>query len=77
MKIRSFTDLDAWREGHKLVLMIYKITKHFPSEEKFAIINQMRRCDVGYLERRDFNKMADQSTKVSKLLNGLIKFCKK
>lgn len=46
MKIRSFTDLDAWREGHKLVLMIYNITKHFPSEEKFAIINQMRRCVV-------------------------------
>ncbi|HDZ54790.1 MAG TPA: hypothetical protein ENI19_02575 [Candidatus Nealsonbacteria bacterium] len=33
--------------------------------------------DIEYLERRDFNKMADQSTKVSKLLNGLIKFCKK
>ncbi|MBU1063057.1 four helix bundle protein [Patescibacteria group bacterium] len=25
-KIRSFTDLDAWKEGHKLVLMIYKVT---------------------------------------------------
>jgi len=26
-KIKSFTDLDAWKEGHKLVLDIYKITK--------------------------------------------------
>jgi hypothetical protein len=26
-KIKSFTDLDAWKEGHKLVLMIYEITR--------------------------------------------------
>jgi len=34
-KIRSFTDLDAWREGHKLVLMVYERTKEFPKEEIF------------------------------------------
>lgn len=39
-KIRSFTDLDAWKEGHKLVLDIYKVTKEFPEEEKFGIIIQ-------------------------------------
>lgn len=26
-KIKSFTDLIAWQEGHKLVLLIYQITK--------------------------------------------------
>lgn len=45
-KIRNFTDLDAWKEGHKLVLMIYEITKNFPKEEMFGIISQMRRCAV-------------------------------
>ncbi len=25
-KIKNFTDLDAWKESHKLVLMIYDIT---------------------------------------------------
>ena len=45
-KIRSFTDLVAWQEGHKLVLIIYKITKEFPKEEIFALTNQMRRCAV-------------------------------
>jgi four helix bundle protein len=45
-KIRSFTDLNAWKEGHKLVLLIYKITKSFPPEEKFGLIDQMRRCAV-------------------------------
>jgi hypothetical protein len=29
-KIKSFTDLNAWKFGHLLVLDIYKITKKFP-----------------------------------------------
>ncbi|OGZ33008.1 MAG: hypothetical protein A2174_03405 [Candidatus Portnoybacteria bacterium RBG_13_41_18] len=45
-KIRSFTDLDAWKEAHKLVLMIYRVTKDFPREELFGLINQMRRAAV-------------------------------
>jgi len=45
-KIKSFTDLIAWKEGHALVLMTYKITKSFPKEEMFALTNQMRRCAV-------------------------------
>ncbi|MEK7508228.1 MAG: four helix bundle protein [Patescibacteria group bacterium] len=44
--IRSFTDLDAWKEGHKLVLMIYKVTKDFPKEEMFGLVSQVRRCAV-------------------------------
>ncbi len=42
-KIRSFTDLKAWQEGHKLVILIYKITKHFPKEETYSLTDQMRR----------------------------------
>ena len=45
-KIQSFTDLDAWKEGHKLVLMVYTLTKYFPKDELFALTSQMRRCAV-------------------------------
>ena len=45
-KIKSFTDLNAWKEGHKLVLMIYDITKQFPKEEMFGLVSQIRRCAV-------------------------------
>lgn len=44
--IKSFTDLNAWKEGHQLVLAIYKMTKLFPSDEKFGLINQMQRASV-------------------------------
>lgn len=45
-KIKSFTDLHTWQEGHKLVLMIYEITKDFPKEELFSLTSQMRRAAV-------------------------------
>ncbi|HPA25876.1 MAG TPA: four helix bundle protein [bacterium] len=45
-KIKKFTDLNTWKEGHKIVLIIYKITKEFPRDEVFGLISQLRRCAV-------------------------------
>lgn len=33
-----------WQKSHQLTLDVYKITAGFPSEEKFGIVNQMRRA---------------------------------
>jgi len=112
-KIKSFADLYAWQEGHKLVLMVYQETENFPSKEIFGLTNQMRRAavsatsniaegfsrqtvkekcqfysvargsvtelqnqlliarDVGYLAKEKFNKIAEQTVLVSKLISGL------
>lgn len=45
-KISSFRQLFAWQESHKLVLMIYEITKVFPKNEIFGLTNQLRRAAV-------------------------------
>ncbi len=42
-KIKDFTDLIAWQEGHALVILIYNLTKAFPKDETFSLISQMRR----------------------------------
>ena len=119
-KIKSFTDLVAWQEGHKLVLLVYKETENFPEKEKFGLVSQMRRCvvsitsnisegfsrntnkdkyqfysmaqgsltelqnqlliarDIGYLKKDKFQKIAEQTVTVNKLINGLkrIKYTK-
>jgi len=117
-KIKSFTDLDTWKEGHKLVLLIYESTKFSPKEERFALTDQIRRAavsitsniaegfsrqslrekiqfysiskgsntevqnqsiiakDLKYLDQEKFLELIQQSIRVSKLLSGLIKYCK-
>jgi len=46
MKIKSFQDLNIWKESHRLVLEIYKVTKTFPSEETYALVSQLRRASA-------------------------------
>lgn len=45
-KIYSHKDLIVWQKGIDLAIIIYKLTSKFPSEEKFGLINQMRRAAV-------------------------------
>lgn len=113
-KIESFTDLNVWKEGHKLVLSIYKYTKNFPKEETYSLVDQMRRAsssvtaniaegfgrqtykekaqfyylskgslselknfiliakDVGYLEKADFQQLAEQANLTDQLLQAFI-----
>ena len=44
--IKSFTDLTAWKEAHKLTLIIYKETQLFPEIETYGLTSQMRRAAV-------------------------------
>lgn len=44
--ILKFTDLIAWKESHKLVLLTYKTLEDFPKKELFALCDQIRRCVV-------------------------------
>jgi four helix bundle protein len=42
----EYTELDVWIESRKLVKMVYDITKTFPKEELYGLVNQMRRSAV-------------------------------
>ena len=43
-KVQSFKDLIIWQKSHQLTLDIYKLTKQFPTDEKFGVISQIRRA---------------------------------
>ena len=45
-KIKNFKDLRIWQEAVLFAEQIYKITKEFPKDELYGIVNQMRRAAV-------------------------------
>ena len=42
--MKDFREILVWQRSHALTLEIYRLTHHFPSEEKFGLVNQMRRA---------------------------------
>ncbi len=40
--IKNFYDLRVWQDAHQLTLDVYRITKKYPSEERFGLTAQMR-----------------------------------
>lgn len=42
----GYRQLKVYQEAHKLVLLVYKITRGFPKTELFGLISQMRRAAV-------------------------------
>jgi four helix bundle protein len=44
--MKKFKNPKVWREGMKVVVEVYNLTKSFPEEEKFGLVSQMRRCAV-------------------------------
>lgn len=75
----TFRNIKVWQKAHEMVLKIYKITKDFPSSEKYGLTAQLRRSAAsvatniveGYKRRSDkefahFLNMADTSLEETK-----------
>jgi four helix bundle protein len=43
MNIRSFEDLEVWKKGREVRLFVQNVIKKFPSDEKFALVFQIRK----------------------------------
>jgi four helix bundle protein len=46
MKTFSFEKLKVWQKSRYLAVRVYKFTKHFPEDERFGLVSQMRRSVV-------------------------------
>lgn len=39
----SYKDLNIWKKGYELVLEVYKLSTKFPNDERFGLVDQLRR----------------------------------
>ncbi len=46
MSLVTYKDLEVWKRSMDIVELIYSLTSKFPSEEKYGLVSQMRRCSV-------------------------------
>lgn len=44
--IKTYKDLEIYKEAYKLALYIYKVTTKFPKEEIYGLTSQIRRAAV-------------------------------
>lgn len=42
----AFEKLEVWKDSKQLSIEIYRITRTFPSEEKFGLTSQLRRATI-------------------------------
>lgn len=45
-KLHKFRKLTVWQRSIKFVSLIYQVTSNFPKEEKYGLIDQIRRAAV-------------------------------
>ena len=54
--MNNYKTLKVWQLSRELTKDVYVITKKFPSDEKWSLINQLRRCSVSVLSNiADYN----------------------
>ena len=41
-----FEKLEVWKEARELITIVYKITANFPTNERFGLVDQIRRAAV-------------------------------
>ncbi|MEQ9285823.1 MAG: four helix bundle protein [Cyclobacteriaceae bacterium] len=69
--MHQYKELKVWQKSMDLAESIYEVTKGFPSEEKYGVTGQLRRCAIsipsniaegaGRNSDRDFSRFLDIS----------------
>ena len=42
--MKDFRSLEVWQKAHRMTLAAYRVTKTFPSDERFGLTSQIRRA---------------------------------
>lgn len=70
--IRHFTDLIVWQRAHGVALEIFRISKGWPMEERYALTDQARRASrsVGANLAEGWGKRRYEAAFVAKLVDA-------
>lgn len=44
--MQDFRNIEVWQVAHKFALNLYRVTSHFPDNERYGITSQLRRACV-------------------------------
>ena len=44
--MHNYLELNVWKKARVLVKKVYELTAEFPTDERFGLISQLRRCSV-------------------------------
>jgi four helix bundle protein len=44
--MHNYKELNVWKRSIKLAVKVYKLSQKFPSDERFGLTSQIRRCAV-------------------------------
>jgi four helix bundle protein len=46
VKIKSYKELDVWKNGIEIVDLVYEVTNKFPMQERFGLAGHMQQTAV-------------------------------
>lgn len=68
MYVQKFRKLTVWQRSIKFVTFIYELTSKFPKEERFGLVDQIRRAAL-----TDLQNASLEVDELSAMIGGLIK----
>ncbi len=72
-KINSFNDLIVYQKAYKISMEIFKLTNEFPKEEKYSLVDQIRRSSRSVCANisESWAKRKNEKVFVNKLTDSL------
>ena len=70
--IRHFTDLIVWQKAHKVALEVFRVSRTWPTEERYSLTDQVRRSSrsVGANVAEAWGKRRYEASFVAKLVDA-------
>jgi len=75
-RISSYRDLRVYQNAMQVAMRIFELPKQFPSEEKYALVDQIRRSSRSVCAAEAWRKRRYQAAFIAKLSDAESEACK-